>query len=113
MKKQSPDYYFELVDGKSIIIYGDVWRHFAISGTYVSILNSLSDVEILESTLEYVEDDCYVDGWTCIFTYDYTIDNKRKREIKSFDKSWDFIKYAKSFFKNPFQSVSDRNCLHR
>ena len=98
LKKSSPDYHFELVHGKFIIIYGDVSRHHALSGTYIGILNSLSDVKRLEEALEYAEDDCYINGWTCVFAHGSTTDIKREK--KSFDDSWSLIEHAMSFF-NP------------
>ena len=37
MKKSSYDYHFELVIGKSIILYGDMYKGYTITGTYIGI----------------------------------------------------------------------------
>lgn len=96
MKSVSPDYYSEHIHGKSIIVHGDVWHKMRISGTHICIFTSLADIEAFDDVVDYIQDDCYIDNWTGIFT-DYS---KRKvnRETKTFDSSCEFIEYAKSFF---------------
>lgn len=96
MKAVSPDYYSEHVYGKSIIVHGDVWYKYAISGTRITILNSLVDVKAFDNALEYITDDCSIQNWTGIFT-DYS-STEVNRETKTFDNYWTFIKFAKSFF---------------
>ena len=105
MKKQSLECVFEYVGRKSIILYGDVCRYGAISGTHIAIVEFLEEVIDLEKTLEYAEDDCYVAEWTAIFTDNST--TERNREIKTFRYSWDFIEYAKAFFTTPSPVESD------
>ena len=105
MKKPSYDYHFELVIGKSIIFYGDTYRGYTITGTYIGILNTLADVEKLENVIEYADEGCYIPDWTCIFTYNCK--RKMKRETKTFENSRDLIAYAKSFFTTPSPVESD------
>ena len=48
MKKQSLECVFEYVGRKSIILYGDVCRYGAISGTHIAIVEFLEEVIDLE-----------------------------------------------------------------
>ena len=105
MKKQSLECVFEYVGRKCIIIYGDVWRHYAISGTHIAIVEFLDEVKDFEKTLEYAEDDCHTLEWIAIFMDNST--TKANRETKTFENSRDLIECAKAFFTTPSPVESD------